>query len=405
MASSKVKAVEYTHESTFCENATTTGTRIKVLDARVTRMRPRITNAALQTRTNATEAPYLGPREATLELDVQLCGRGSLTSTATTNWWLADLLGAGLGGKSLPGLGTTVAAGANDADTHIFTAGGADNGQMWRTGARGDGRCEGRWGVAAESSSGTTCNSLVGFGATPNAADTVHDVDLVYPTESGQGSERFIVHYNTSGAATLLHGCVLTGLSFGAWTTGAIPTATLTYQCAYWQDYTASFPVNASAEDALCAPVMGGYVFYNTVGTTTYAAVCPHEITFNIDLGTQLKRGQCSTSAFADQSFSGFERTYARPSVTLRFPTWDAAYNTLYGADGTSTVYKHLLIASGTQAGRSVAFYFPKMFAVDPVPGHDDVDGALGVSITLMGTEGDEVANSLSRSVFRLGFA
>lgn len=407
MASTKLVDVEYSHESAFCETTTTTATRIPVVAARVTRQQPRIPNQTLQVRQNAFDAPYLGPREATLELDVYWCGRGSLGNTATTETWLIDLLTNGLGGQVIGTQGELVGAGS-DADTVVGAGTGTplDNGYMFRVGAIGDGRAEGRWGVAASSSSGLTYNSLVGWSGTPTqTTDTIYKADVVYPTETGQGSERFLVGHNESGAATLLHGCVLTGLKFSAWTTGAMPMITLVYTCAYWTPVSASFPNTASVQECLSAAIMGGYYFYNTVGTTTYATLCPTEAQFEVDLGTAIKRGQCSTAGFQFQAFTGFERTYAKPKLTLKMPTWASTGDTLFALDGTSTVYKHVLMCTGRTAGRSVAVYLPKLVMVDPVPQIEDMNGVTAYSMTFEGTEStDETTNDLTKSAFRLAF-
>lgn len=409
MASSNVIACEYSHESSYTENLTTTGTRLPFKAFRDSPMRPRIPNAGLQVRQNAVEAPYLGPRGGSFELDVYWCGRGALSNTVTTDWWLVDLLTAGLGGGTTLTQGETAVAAGSDADTQVGSGTGTpmDNGTMWRTGIRGDTRCEGRWGVASSTSAGLTYNSLVGFGAICGLGDVIYKADLAYPTETGHGSERFLVHYNTSGAGRMYHGCVLTAVKPGPWTIGADPVLTLTYTYSYWQDYTASFPVNASVSECSYAPVMGGYTFFQTSGTTTASYVCPYETQFEIELGTTFKAGMCSTNAFADQMYSGFERTYTRARVTFKFPTWDSSWNTLYGSDGTSTVFKHALICSGTTQGRSVAVYFPRLFIVDPVPGHDDANGVVGVSATFQATEAitPEDTNDLSKSLFRMAFA
>lgn len=407
MASSQAVAVEYIPEVSFCENLTTATTRIPALagSIRVDLQEPKIANMSAQVRTNAVAPPHNGPRRATLEFDVYLSGRGALGNTATTAWWLHSMLASGLGGGSRPGLGTTAITAGSDADTTVMTIPGVDNGQMWRVGARGDGRAEGRWGVAAASSASQDINSLVGFGGTCQDADVVYTADVAYPTESGQGSERFLVHFKTAGTGAMLHGCVLTGLKLSTWKKGESPKLTFTYTCAYWQHFTAgSFPLNATVGAESCDAVMGGYYFLQASGTTTFSAICPSEATLEIELGTQLKEGQCSGNAFANQSFSGFERTYTKARVGFKIPTWSSDYESMHALDGTSTAWKHILMCTGVTAGRSCAVYLPRVQKIDPVSVPEDSGGALGVSVMFEATEAitPEDVNDLSKSLFRL---
>lgn len=399
------QSLEYLNESTFGDTSNTTwAKRIPVTRKKVTPLWDRIMDESIMTRQNDSRPAVLGPREADLEFTTYIPGGNAVPSTTLSEPWFADLLGNALGATVMLNSDDTCAAGSGVASIVSSTVTIAD-GSMFPVGVRGT-RAGGQFIVVGSAGSGTTHASLVAVNIAPTAGDQIWDAANVYPTESGHVSQAFVAQHGDSGSANYLHGAFCTGLTFNI-PIGGPPTCDWRYKVAVptWPQ-SASFPAVATLEDCRWGPVMNGVLWLQAHGTTTRAVYAPSNIKLDLDLGTAEKRTLAGTGSH--QVITGWERTKCVPRLTLTFPAWDNSWNTIYAADGSSTLFKHIMFQANTDAtGRRWGFYMPRCYALSPEPHVDDVNGLTGTSITFIGTENvsPEDTTDLMKSAIRFAFA
>jgi hypothetical protein len=250
---------------------------------------------------------------------------------------------------------------------------------------------------------------LTALPAAPSAADVVYASLQAYPDSDGftdyggtTRTLRFVCSSLDTGAQWHLLGCQLEGLTFNL-THGAVPTITWRYRAAYWDRVADTTPSAVTLQNDLAAPVMAGSVFFQTVGTTTRSTIDVESTSLSVNLGLVPMNTLEGDATY--QTINGWVRTSCTAEATFRLHTWASTYQTLWDADGSTAVQKHILWQGNTTDGRSVGFYMPRSYIVGNRPSYEEVGGLTGVSFTMRAREGATVTNDLTRSPIRFWFA
>lgn len=394
-----LREVCYATEGSFAENATAPGsntwsTRFPVLSIDSgPPAHDRQSDSSIQNRQNETRPGFLGARSATFDFTCYWGGHNGTTGGALTETWLQDLLSDGLGGGNVAQVGAAVSSGTSA--TQFASAGTAVSGAVVRVGAKADGRADGQAGVVNNATTITLHTALPG---TPNGSDTMYATQMAFSQETVSTSKRFLCAFTDTGAQYHYMGCQLARLKFNL-PIGGLPTVGLGYDVAYWDRTAVTTPSALALEDNRAAPIAGGSVFIQTVGTTTRAIESPAEITLELDIGITAQHGPAAGQANY-QSINALTRTRCVPKVSLLVP-WSTTYDSLYNTDGAATTHKHILVCCNATDGRSVGFYLPRAYVVGPRPTYEDYNGLTYQRLTFQGREGTDTATELTRSAVR----
>lgn len=404
MAVFRTLEVQVNDEASFGEYASapascTYDTRLPVRDCKVTLEEGRFADTSYQSRQNHSQAGFRGTRRAEIELTMAFGGHSAATSGALTATKLYNLLGDGLGGKSAAATGTTVAtAGTASSWTGAASTGWAA-GMIGRMGVNTDARGKGQCFALGALPGSHVFTSLTALDAAPTAVlpDVIHAMLQAYPIETLGTSKRFCVGHAETGNQYHLMGCSLAGLTVNI-ANGGDPTITLRFVAAYWDRYALTIPsaLSMSANDS--APVAGGSLFFQTVGTTTRATISAWDVTLALDLG--LVENHTPGGGGTYQTVTSHSRTKCIPTITITAP-WATAYEDLWNSDGSSGVYKHILWQSSTVDGRVVGFYLPSAYVSGPRPTVSESNEQTAHVVTLTGREGPLTTNDLTRSAVR----
>ena len=401
----KLSQVGFNTEASFAENAespssNTFGTIIPVNSFTPTLEQERIRDGAFQARSNVEALGHLGPRSASLEITVYWIGHQTTAAGALSATWLQNLLGYGLGGASSAQVGAAT-TGAGSATSLVTSNATFVRGGIVRLGVKGDARGDGQPGAIA-SVSGGTATMLTAFGAASNGTDAVYATQLAYPDESTLASLttlRFLVSHATTGAQYHLMGGQLAGISFNL-PIGGLPSITLRYTFAYWQRAATTFPSATALSSDYCAPVTGGSLYYQSVGTTTRATLTPSSVNFSVDVGLAPIPGPGGAGTY--QSITGWVRTMSKPRLTMTCP-WATAPETLFDLANGSYTNKHILFSTNAVDGRAVGFYMPNAFQVGNRPSAAVNENEQDYqTLDFVGTDGTDTTTELTKSAFRL---
>ena len=411
----KCQELAYAAESSFSENAesptsNTWDARIPFLSSpTVTLTQDRIRDTGLRARMNEESLSHPGAREASLEFTAYWCGHLTTAAGALTQTWQQDLLSDGLGGGNVAAVGTVISGAASSTTSLNVTAGtNFVAGGVTRVGVKGDGRGDGA-PLAIASMTDATPDVLALLTAAPAAPTTAGDVvyacQMAFPDESTSatlGTKRFLVSHTTSGAQYHLMGGQLSGLTFDI-SNGQLPRLTFRYRFAYWARGADTTPSARVIKDHFCAPVAGGSMFINNVGTTTRTTITPASIRFNVNVGLEPIVGPGGAGTF--QFITGWQRTMAKADLSMDIPWAVANGETFWDQANQSYTYKHILFGANHTDGRAVGFYLPKVFSVGERPSRpSEVNGQDYVTVNYTCTDGPTTDGSteLIKSNFRL---
>lgn len=391
-------------EGSFCENENSVTSnsftsRIPIIEEpSLSLTQQRVSDSSIQSRQNESRPGFLTIREGTFSFVTHFPGHNTSPTGNLTATWAYTLLKDGLGGGTDGMDGTTIAS-ATDADSFVATSAASwVAGGIARVGAVGDARGQGRPFVVSTVNTGTgAVEALTALPATPDAADVVYGALVAYPTENPTATKRFLYGKTGTGEQVYMLGCQLAGVEF-SFPIGGLPTIRWTYQVATWERAADTVPSAITLDTANTAPVAGGALYYQTVGTTTWNTIAAAEASLSIDLGLAIKR---TVGGGTYRSITGYQRTRCKPRLTIRLQEWDSAYETLFLADGSSTTHKHVMLQSCTTGGRSVGFYCPRVFPVGNHPLPENVNEIVGTSIEFEAREGTVTDSDLTRSVIR----
>jgi hypothetical protein len=363
-------------------------------------MQDREPDGSAQARLSVEARGHKGPRTARLRFKTYWVGHLTAPTGALVESWQQRLLGDGLGGNGLSSSGDTIASAASASVVTLTDASDWAAGMVGRVGAKGDGRGDGQAFVVGSKATHTLTN-LVALPGTPNAADVVYAAALAYHVEGATlQTKRFCCLHADTGAQIFLFGAQLAGVEFDIPTTGGKPTIEFTYEAAYWERAAKTFPDSTALGVADCAPVGGGSVFINALGTATRELITPESISLSLDMQLSPIIGPGGAGLY--QQIVGWTRTAMKAVCTMSIP-WTAAYETWWDAENHLMTNKHILATLNVVNGRSIGFYLPNVFPAGSRPTLPrNVNEQTYVDVTFSATEGPNTASDLTRSSVRL---
>lgn len=399
----------YATESAFGETTTTTGTRLRsvalistdgfeVPSEPVTILKQYPHEAVNYTRM---------PHTAKFTIELMLTGLGSTSAGAVSANDLATFLAAvfGQGGAGLA-TGTTTTGGTASVPT-TTAASGAAAGALVHIGAKLDTRADGQW-AAVSSHSGSNLTLLTALPVAPANADVLYGSRMVYPSESAgtyetQTSFRFLIL--TAQQRYLAHGCWPTSAEWMI-EVGTVPKLRLSFESAWWELVTTTFPSATSVQDYGGAPISGGSFFINAVGTATRATETVRSLSMKMALNVVGERGVNGTHAF--QVITGCHRAPSTTELEIVVDSEAAGTDTWgttrYNIDENTRVAYHALYSMSTADGRALALYWPSL-RQNRMPVQFDDGGALRKRVSFMCCTGATTTNDLTLSHWRLGMA
>jgi len=202
----------------------------------------------------------------------------------------------------------------------------------------------------------------------------------------------------------LCHGCYPTAAEFMI-NVGEIPRIKVTYAVSWWELRSSTFPSATAVEDYGAAPVAGGSMFINAVGTVTRNTVVARSVSFTIGLANV---GENGVGGFDEhQLVVGCNRgptTLALEMVIDSEAAGTDTYGDLFDVSENSRINRHALYSMSTGDGRSIAFYWPNLTMVDRPIQFDD-GGVLRKRIKFEPLTGTTTTSDLTLSPWRLGLS
>lgn len=346
----------------------------------------------------------LGTQGGSFKTVTYLTGHGSTTAGAVSptayEMFIGDIFGFATESAAA---GTTLTGGTAAAPT-TTASGTFAAGSLAAIGVPGDGAGNGQVHAIGTHAT-TTLNLLTGLAGAPTNGDVLRSgVNFYYPetpTTTLPTSYRFRVL--TANDRYLLHGCVPTEVKVTGTNPGETPMLEVTWSVARWSRTTGgTFPSTLATESALPAPVAGGSLFVQTVGTATRATLVMRSLSIDITHGMEVQKG--SGGFGAHQDVVSARRLPTRIKVTV---VVDADANTATPTvDGwfTGTNKKHLLATLSCVDGSTVAFYFPNACVVGDRP-VQKIDGNVNrYQVEFMAYTGPTTTSDLTLSCMRMYF-
>lgn len=402
--SSALGALLYATESAFGETTTTTGTRLRPIGpVTVDLQHPGQKIDILKQRPNEGVAYVRMPMSGTISFTVNLTGPGATSVGAAPASALATLLGT-VFGTTGTGLATSdTTTGGTAAIPTMTGATGVTAGGMVRIGAKGDAACDGQW-VAVGTHAGSNLTLLTAAPGAPANGAVVYSSRMVYPSQAAGtyetvASVRF--RYQSAQQQYVLHGCYPTAAEFGI-EVGSIPTVKLTYACAWWETVNATFPDATAVQDFGAAPVAGGSMFINAVGTTTRATVVARSVSMTVGLNNVGEPGVGGVDEH--QVIVGCNRGPGQVMVEMVIDSEAAGtdtYGDLFDVSENSRINRHALYSMSIGDGRAVGIYWPNLAMIDKPVQFDD-GGVLRKRIKFEAFTGTVTTSDLTLSPWRL---
>lgn len=402
--SSALGALLYATESAFGETTTTTGTRLRPIGPVAVDLQHAGSKVDILRQRPNEGVPYVRmPMSGTISFTLNLTGLGATAAGAAPASALATLLGT-VFGTTATGLATgDTATGGTAAIPTMTGATGVTAGGMVRIGAKGDSGGDGQW-VAVATHSGSNLTLLTAAPAAPANGAVVYSSRMVYPSQAPGtyetiASVRF--RYQSAQQQYLLHGCYPTAAEFSI-EVGAIPTVRLTYACAWWETVNETFPDATAVQDYGAAPVAGGSMFINAVGTTTRATVVARSVSMSVALNNAGEPGVGGVDEH--QVIVGCNRGPADVMVEMTLDSEAAGtdtYGGLFDVSENSRINRHALYSMSCADGRAVGIYWPNLAMVDKPIQMDD-GGVNRKRIRFEAQTGGTTTSDLTLSPWRL---
>lgn len=402
--SSSLGALLYATETNFGETTTTTGVRLRPIGPVTCDVMHAGTKVdILKQRPNEGVAYTRGPMGGTLSFTLQLTGLGGTAAGAAPASALATFLGT-VFGTTATGLATGDTATGGTASIPTMTgATGVTAGGLVRIGAKKDTRADGQW-VAVASHASNNLTLLTAAPAAPSNGDVVYASRMVYPSQAPGtyetiASVRF--RYQSAQQQYVLHGCYPTAAELSI-EVGAIPTIRLTYAVSWWETASETFPDATSVQDFGAAPVTGGSMFINAVGTVTRNTVVARSVSMSIGFNNT---GETGVGGYDEhQAIVGCNRGPADVSVEMVIDSEAAGtdtYGALFDVSENSRVNRHALYSMSVGDGRALAIYWPNLAQVE-MPIQFDDGGVLRKRLRFEAQAGTTTTSDLTLSPWRL---
>jgi len=360
-------AITYEIESAWGENIGTTATlRLPVVGTVNTSglRHPKIDPDRTTQRRNELTPWILGTMEGTFTTRLYLTGHGSSVQGAVSATGTETLLGYVFGNSAVSSSAGTTASGGTATAFTTAAANGFVAGAIGVLGIANDGRGNGQPFVVA-SHAANSLTSLVTMDAAPSGTDLVRSGTMVYNSESPTAttiqSLRFLLQ--TANLQYLCHGCVATGVAFSPFKAKQVPYIDVTWAVSWWEYKTSTFPSATATETFMPAPIAGGSVFMNTVGTTTRVKYAARDFTVDYKLGVELLEGPGGVSPY--QTITGAVRTPDEISVSFVGDADAATLTPVLPGLGTGTNQQHILYGFSPTEQKQVSFYWPNVHTND----------------------------------------
>lgn len=403
--SSALGALLYETETNFGETTTTTATRLRPIGPVSYDLTHAGSKIDILRQRPHEGVPYVrGPMGGTVSFTLNLTGLGATAAGAAPASALATFLGT-VFGTTATGLATgDTISGPGTASVPTTTgASGVTAGGMVRLGAKKDARGDGQWyAVGTHSSNNLTL--LTAAPATLSNGDVVYASRMVYPSSTPGTYETLSsirMRFQSAQQQYVCHGCYPTAAEFSV-EIGQIPTVRLTYAVAWWEEVNDTFPSATSVQDYAAAPVTGGSMFINAVGTVTRNTVVARSVSWTVALNNASEMGVGGYDEH--QAMVGCNRGPSSVMVEMVVDSEAAGTNTygaLYDVSENSRVNRHALYSMSIGDGRAVGVYWPNLTQVE-MPTQFDDGGVLRRRLKFEALTGTTTTSDLTMSPWRL---
>lgn len=335
-----------------------------------------------------------------------LCGHGSTTAGAVTASDLAAFLGWAVGANSVTfASGTTISGGASTVANLVTAASGTGApGGLFRLGAKGDTDGDGQWNVIGTHTL-TDLVPLFEVPAAPANAAVVYSANNVYTVEDSTAvaitGGRFQIL--TANNQYICHGCHPTAVSLTAGKPGEVPMWSVTIGVSWFEPRADTFPDVTALTTHTPAPVAGGSLNLQTVGTATRAALSVRDFSVDIQLGIAPLYGPDAPNAYA--RIVGARRTPSKIMVSMTVDAAAASTTPTYWTNWLAGSAYHLLYSMSTGDGTATALYMPRVYYRGDRPTQTDLDGLNRVRLSFEAGTGPTATSALTQSALRIGMA
>jgi hypothetical protein len=413
--SADLQGVLYNVEAAYCEDASTFGTALNLVE---------VVDLSSCAREKAP-VPFVGsyPFEGvqhilqpfdgkSVRLKMPLTGLGATAAGAVPSSDLVTLLGLLIGNAANAlATGGTLTGGTAGVPTTSM-ADGAVAGAMVRAGALADGRFGGHFHpLASHATSNLTL--LLNAAAAPTNGDVLYSGKVVYPScltgasfESTTGATirlRVLTsngHYDLRGCF-LLSAPTLSGLS-----TGETPMIELELGVGHVDTVSSTFPSATAPQRHAPNPVASGAFVIQQVGTATRALEAIRSI--EVDLGFSGAAIKGPGGNFEGQIYQLAKRIPGKPSLTIVVDKeatgtdtwWDRA-----AVDPNTAPYYHASYSACCADGRAIGIYWPRLAICAQQPIQINDGGWNRQRIKLEAQLGATRTTDLTASPYRLAFA
>jgi hypothetical protein len=331
-----------------------------------------------------------------------LTGHGSATTGVISATELATFLGRVVGNSDATQVGGTVntpTSAIQFTTTGVTTA----SGKMLRIGAINDGDGNGQYAYVNVAATLTLRNAIAGA---PLNGAIIYAPELVYPSEGPTSASITSLRFQVISADQRynIYGCYPTSMSISGLNIVETPMVDVSFACAAWETESAStFPSSTSTDFFPAAPVAGGTLWINDVGTTTYQTVDYRNLTLTIDLQTVGKTGPGTPRTYQALAMCRRTKCCARlnfelDSETAGTDTWGGKWN---AADASRTE-QHAVLTLATGDGQAVGFKFPNLYYIDRRPTQFDSGGLNAKNVSFEAGTGTDTTNDITRAAWML---
>lgn len=355
---------------------------------------------------NQTPKRIVGTFAGEFSLELELTGHGSATSGAMSLTALENLIAWVVGAVATPPAGTAITGASSTASSlDVTSSTGYLVGQLLRVGVKGDGRCDGQWGLASAVTTGNVALAAE-LPSAPAAADVVHSAATMYTVETSCAvtSKRFFV--KTADFCWALHGCFPKAWSLQGLGVGQVPKLVVTVGVSEMTPISASLPdtTATAAWTYLPAPVAAGSIVLQDYGETSRQVLeCR---SFNVEVATGIVPIMGYDGAAAGQTIVSAKRGPTKVTVTAIVAAAGApTASPEWYARALANTDQQLVAGLSVGAGSAVAIACPLLHWDGKVPTQQDHEGFNSVGLTLVASADPAGTTDLARSVLRLGFA
>ncbi len=402
-----LSAIEIEAEATFGENVTTFATfrlpLIGPVDCSGLK-HPKVASGRSVQYMNDGTPHVLMTKGGSFKTKFHWFGHGSSTSGATTVSAFETLLGNIIGNAAASiATGTTFTGGT--ASVPLTTAAtGFAAGSIGFAGTLGDGRGNGQ-AFAVSSHATNSLTLLTALDGAPNNGDVCRSAVTLNPFEISTGATMpsYRMRLLTANLRYECHGVFPTAMTIGGLNPGETPYIEVTWSVAWWVYSTATFPSTVSTDTSNPAPIAGGSLFFQDVGTVTRNKLTCRNFSVDIKFGAEPLKGPGGSDTYQD--VVGWRRMPWEIKVSFTIDADAATTTPTLDTIFTGSTKKHILWTGSTANGSSVAIYMPQVCASGDRP-VQKIDGNINrYSFEGMAYVGPTTTNDLTLSAIRFASA